>query len=911
MTRDPAILAAALDYAAWGIPVFPCSPDNKQPLTPKESAPGAKDGGLYLATCDAQQIRAWWQRFPKAMIGVPTGAASKMLVIDLDPRTHAAEDMQAALQRWLGEPLDCAVSRTQSGGLHLVFAMPDEPLGNRAGLFRKIADAPPEIREHVDVRATGGYIIAPPSVMVTGTYYEWLRPLEACGLVAAPGRLVDAVAKRLDGTSAPEEAARPPAGPSAGSDRVEDNRRKYGLAALDRQRNDLARQGEGGRNSALNVAAFTLGTLVGAGVLSESMVRGALWEACQQNGLVKDDGAESVRKTLDSGLQDGMSRPADVSRIGVGRGDRPKPRPSRQPAAADPAPPPAEDAEEVGPEPLIPETLHDGEIDWDVLQRCAAEDQNDVGNARRLMHRHGQDILHIQNVDFFAFDGKRWKEDVDGVNTLPMCHATAHAIRLEPLVIKPSDEEQVVVERGRLAKKDLAQQESEYLTLAGGEPSEERATRLEALKISIETLKAEVRAGQAITIRLAAIRASRSKYSVSSGNTGKLAGMLAQATPYISRNMDTMDAEACAINVSNGTLRFDQPDGGRAYRVARHPHARTDYMTKIMDVDWDPAATCPLFTAVIERILPNEAVRSFVQRYFGYAMTALDREQVFAIFHGEGRNGKSTLVDIIASIMGDYSVSLPVSSLVNENKGGKGAEATPDLARLPGARLVRTAEPKEGMAFDESLIKGLTSGEPLPVRRLHKDFIDVYPTFKIVISANRKPVIRGNDDGIWRRVMLVPFDVQIPEDEIDRTLPDKLQFEKSGILNWLLEGTCAYLEAGLLPPEEVKAATREFREESDIVGGFVQAALTVTRNEADMIAAGVMYNAFVVYCQKQGIPPLNGHTFGRRIKKSALQFGFTPHKSSLQYYVGVTIKAAFQPEHGRHERRGGDEDPHD
>jgi putative DNA primase/helicase len=304
-------------------------------------------------------------------------------------------------------------------------------------------------------------------------------------------------------------------------------------------------------------------------------------------------------------------------------------------------------------------------------------------------------------------------------------------------------------------------------------------------------------------------------------------------------------------------------------------------------------------------------VRGFVQRYFGYAMTAHDREQVFAIFHGEGKNGKSTLIDAVAKVMGDYSVSLPVASLINDGRTGKGTEATPDLARLPGARLVRCAEPKEGLGLDESLIKQLTSSEPIPVRRLHKEFIDVYPTYKIVISANRKPVIRGNDDGIWRRVLLVPFEVQIPDADVDKSLPAKLLAEREGILAWLIEGTASWLEAGLQVPDAVKVATQEFREESDIVGGFARGALEVTGNASDVVGAGLMYNAFVVYCQKQGIPPLNGHTFGRRIKKSALQLGFQPHKSSLQYYIGVIIRDDFKPEHGRH--RGANEagDAHD
>lgn len=547
----------------------------------------------------------------------------------------------------------------------------------------------------------------------------------------------------------------------------------------------------------------------------------------------------------------------------------------------------------------------DDDIDWPLLYRCAAEDQNDVGNAARLRHRFGRDLLHIQHVEYFAYDGRRWKEDVDLVRTRPMCHQTAFLIRQEPHVIKPDADEQMVIDQAQRAREEMTDIEAQMSALADGDIAD-AAAAMKALKARHADLKLHVMAGDVIKARYQAMRSARRKFSVSSGNSGKLAGMLEQVTPYISRSMDDMDCDPMAINVANGTLRFVK-DGNR-WQVACDPHRREDFMTKLMDVKWTPDAACPNFEKFLFRILPDEAVRGFVQRYFGYAMTGLDREQVFTIFHGEGRNGKSTLVDAVCSVMGEYSVTLPIASLVNENKSGKGSEATPDLARLPGARLVRSSEPKEGMAFDESLIKGLTSGEPIPVRRLHKEFIDVYPDFKMVISVNRKPIIRGNDDGIWRRVLMVPYDVQIPEDEIDRNLPELLLTEREGILNWLLEGCCNYLEAGLAPPEAVKAATREFREESDTVGGFVRAALEMTKRETDTITGGVMYNAFVIYCQKQGIPPLNGHTFGRRIKKSAVQFGFTSHKSSLQMYVGVALRDEYRPEHGRHRR---DDDEHD
>ncbi|OYW57875.1 MAG: hypothetical protein B7Z40_23390 [Bosea sp. 12-68-7] len=265
------------------------------------------------------------------------------------------------------------------------------------------------------------------------------------------------------------------------------------------------------------------------------------------------------------------------------------------------------------------------------------------------------------------------------------------------------------------------------------------------------------------------------------------------------------------------------------------------------------------------------------------------------MFYGEGSNGKSTLVDIIARVMGDYATSVPVMSLVNDTNR-KGSEATPDLIRLPAARFVRSAEPKEGLPLDESLIKDMTSGEPVNVRRLNHEFVEVYPRFKLVISCNRKPKIYGNDDGIWRRVTMVPFEVQIPKEERDKELPAKLWREAPGILNWMIEGAVDFLARGALQaPDKILAATQEYRDESDIVGAFVRAALEVTRNPNDTVEAGSLYSGFVTYCNKSAITPLGKNTFNRRMPKAAESFGFEKGKSSVSLYTGIRIRPEYDP----------------
>jgi putative DNA primase/helicase len=155
--------------------------------------------------------------------------------------------------------------------------------------------------------------------------------------------------------------------------------------------------------------------------------------------------------------------------------------------------------------------------------------------------------------------------------------------------------------------------------------------------------------------------------------------------------------------------------------------------------------------------------------------------------------------------------------------------------------------------------------------------------------------------------MLVPFDVQIPEDLVDKELAAKLWTERAGILNWLIEGACAYLEiGGLAAPDDVKAATKEYREESDVVGGYVRAALDITGSAEDGIETGRLYSGFVAYCQRQGLTPFAGSTFNRRITKTASQFGFTKGKSSISIYYGIRFRDGFDPSH-RHSSHTSDE----
>ena len=548
-------------------------------------------------------------------------------------------------------------------------------------------------------------------------------------------------------------------------------------------------------------------------------------------------------------------------------------------------PQPPDDGEPVGEMPLL------SAEEWALVDRCAGQPQNDIGNSMRLRIRCGENLSYAQRIGYFVWDERRWEEDIEGKVSRPLAHKVVEAIGHEAFVLKPTPQEEAAMADAEKARPELTALDA-------------KADKDDADRITLGLLKRRVKEGELAEARVTARRAGRRRFAVTAGNSGKIEGMLKEAAPYLSRAMDEFDTEPLALNCETGTLRFRlertedeesdpaDPQYREAHVAELSPHRREDFITKLAPVAWAPDAPRPAFERFIRRILPNEAVRAFVQRYLGYSLTALTREQVFVIFHGEGRNGKSTLVDVVAKVLGDYGTTVPIATLVGDDRR-KGGEATPDLVRLPGARFVRTAEPKQGMPFDESLIKALTGGEPILVRRLNQEFIEVYPTFKLVVSCNRKPEIRGDDDGIWRRVLLVPFDVQIPEGEVDKGLTAKLWEERSGILAWLVEGALAYLDGGLQPPDEVRGATREYRDESDILGSFVRAALEVTRDTGDAIESGRLYTIYENWCRLNGHTPWRAETFSKRMPKAAERHGFVKVKSSISVYQGIRARPEF------------------
>jgi len=577
----------------------------------------------------------------------------------------------------------------------------------------------------------------------------------------------------------------------------------------------------------------------------------------------------------------------------------------------------------------------DATRDDDVLADCANEPTTDIGNGRRFRRRHGDlaaeggfCAIRVAHIGWHVFDGRRWCEDQEDFLVRPLAHETAERIAHEARLIVPDADEQALIDGGEAAQRMLADAQSND----GGKGDDMFGQARRDLEKAIH-LADEAKA------QVAGRRRVRWKWGRDSQSTGKLNALLTEAAPYVTRLVDDLNTDRLAVNVGNGTIRFRRGDAGGQMRwhAELHPHDQADMITKLAPADWYPSGEvgqgwaythpafghvpadhdfgAPVFDAFLATVLPPD-VAAFLQRFFGYCLLGLNTEQVLLFFYGAGRNGKSTFMDAICRVLGDYAVTLAIESFSGEATRG-GGDATPDLARLPGARLVSASEPEAGAKLKEALIKTLTGGEKFPVRRLRKEFFEIDPQFKMVISGNHKPIVTDDSDGTWRRLLLVPWDVQIPKTDVDITLPQKLRGETAGILAWMVDGALAYLEGGLAVPDAVTNASRDYREESNPIEGFIRAACTVTGEPTQTETSRALFDAYREWCRRTGGFEYAPHVFARRFPNQAgrafadadgIVRSFSKSKSNgVSVYRGIQIKPDFMPSADKQAKYGEDE----
>lgn len=275
--------------------------------------------------------------------------------------------------------------------------------------------------------------------------------------------------------------------------------------------------------------------------------------------------------------------------------------------------------------------------------------------------------------------------------------------------------------------------------------------------------------------------------------------------PSIAIDTSELDTDKFLLNVQNGTIDL------RTGQLQTHDP--DNYMTMISPVSYDINALCPQFLKFLDEITCHDVeLQHYIKRLFGYLLTGDISVQALFFLLGSGENGKSVLLRIMKYIMGLYAAKTGSSTLMAGLRGS--GAASPDLARLQSVRMVLASELDKGDKFSESLIKEMTGGEAIVARKLYQDYFEFDPEFKIIFGGNHKPKIEGEDDGIWRRFHLIPFNYKVPEGQKDPQLYEKLMSEASGILNWMIEGCLEWQRDGLNPPEIVRSAVAEYRKES-------------------------------------------------------------------------------------------------
>lgn len=371
-------------------------------------------------------------------------------------------------------------------------------------------------------------------------------------------------------------------------------------------------------------------------------------------------------------------------------------------------------------------------------------------------------------------------------------------------------------------------------------------------------------------------REQLAKHAAKSESARGLSSMVdvARAEPGVALSIAQLNADPWLLNVANGAVELQT---GKL-----REHRRGDFVTKLVPIAYDVDARCDRWEAFLAQILGgNQALISFLQRAVGYSLTGLTTEQCLFFLYGSGSNGKSTFLELLRDVIGEYATQADFTTFLEK----KGDGPRNDIARLYGARAVTSSEVGEGKRLNESLVKSLTGGDVIAARYLYAETFEFAPAFKLWLAANHRPIIRGTDYAIWRRIRLVPFTVQIPDEQQDKGLKNALRSELPGILAWAVAGCLLWQRDGLGAPLEVTAATDRYRRESDTLGAFLEDCCELGEKFSE--PASELFLAYKKWATEGDEFSLSQTRFGREMEER----GFAAEKRSggLKWRVGVRL----------------------
>lgn len=391
------------------------------------------------------------------------------------------------------------------------------------------------------------------------------------------------------------------------------------------------------------------------------------------------------------------------------------------------------------------------------------------------------------------------------------------------------------------------------------------------------------------------------QHAIKCESAPRIAAMLRLAQGELAVVPGQLDGDPYLFNVLNGTIELRTG-------IFR-PHRREDYITKVAPITYDASAGCPQWERALRSIFPESPVTDdapgdteiigFVQRLLGMCLSGDTSEQVLTIFHGDGSNGKSSILETVCAVLGPYAGPAPEGLLLVR----RGEQHPTELADLFSMRLIHSTETGEGARLDEARVKKLTGGDTIKARYMKQNFFSFTPTHKLLVCTNHRPKIRGTDFAIWRRVLLVPFratfwDAAKParpgEQRLDRfrkdkeLIKDKFEHERPGILNWLLAGFREWQRRGLCPPAGVQAAVEEYQRSEDLIGQFVEERCRLFNSRDVKAKSGELYGAFLKWAGESGE---RSYTSQRAFSQRIIQLtGFDSSKvNGTRWLPGVAL----------------------
>jgi P4 family phage/plasmid primase-like protien len=764
----------ALYYASRGWRVVPIPTGEKFP----KGIPDWQD----KATTDETRIRRYWTLNPTHGVGIATGPETGLFVVDVDP-DDGGDDSLLVLEQRHGTLPDTIEAITGGGGRHLVFAWPDY------GEIRNSASG--VLGAGIDVRGAGGQFVVAPTIHPNGTPYAWEvehDPFDGLAAAPAPEWLLELLQRPL-------EATQPRRAPIA--------REKVGTLPGDEW------------------AASTTWAdqLAAAGATLHSAHHdstGNYYELWTRPGKTARDGASAslyyrgsdVLKVFTSNWAPLVAEQTYTLwgfHVELEHGGDFEAAASRQrysmmavngTVATKTPPAPAEQAEAED-EP--------GPID---------QPYTDLGNARRLVATHGDDLRHAPQWGcWLIWDGHRWTEDHTG-EVIRRAKAVVDAMLTEIATIADSDD------RKRLAAHWMRSQ---------------AAPRIEA------------------------------------------SARLATTEPTIPVTVDQLDADPWTLNTRSGVL--DLRTG--ALLAAE----RRQLVTKLAPVTVVAGAACPTWEWFVDWAMCGDAeLVAFLQRAVGYSLTGTVGEQCLFFCHGHGDNGKSTFLHVLQRLLGEYAAAAEPDLLLATTHERHPA----GMADLLGRRLVVVQEVDEGRRLAEATVKQLTGGDTIKARRMRENFFDFRPTHKLWMAANHRPQVRGTDHAIWRRIRMIPFLAQIAEQDKDTTLPERLERELPGILQWALRGLADWRHGGLRPPCSVVAATAEYRIEQDHIGRFIEECCQLAADVC--VTAKDLRATYERWCAENGERPWSAKAMGPQLVERGCE-RFQDGRGKAWTWVGLTLDA--------------------